>query len=107
MRIITYRQTEHGGGVFERSTPMREVVGSSRITGEPPAEVEVELVQPRLAPVVHRLQQLVGQHQVPVLREQPALRRLEKITGGAQLCRADYSGPQPSRAVDGPVAFPQ
>src|SRR5690349_10874157 len=87
MRIVADRQTEQRRGVFERATPVREVVRAARIAGEPVAHVDAELVQTALLGVVHRLDELVGPDQFPVLGDDLSLRSLVQIAGRAQLCR--------------------
>jgi hypothetical protein len=65
--------------VVEQSEALVGVVRAARVAGEPGAHVEAELVQPRHPRVVHRLDQLPVPDQVPVLGEQPSLRRLVEV----------------------------
>src|ERR1700744_3258437 len=88
MRIGTDRQAEYRRGVLERATPMGEVIGPARIASEPQSEVDLELIETRFTAVIHRLDELVGAHQIPIFGEQRPLRSLEQIAGGAQLGRA-------------------
>src|SRR5271167_3388441 len=58
LRVVAHRQTQHRRRVLERGTPVREVVRTTGIAGEPRGDVDAELIQPRFDGVVHRLHQL-------------------------------------------------
>lgn len=69
MGICAHRQTQQRRGILECPAPVGEVIRSSWVAGPPRSDVDIELIQTRIASVVHGLEQLVVLHQIPVFRK--------------------------------------